>query len=65
MYFLIYAMFRYDLNRLMCLNKPIKAREWTVMICIYLAQGVALLGGVALLEEATVGVGLETLLLAA
>jgi hypothetical protein len=40
----------YGSNRLMCLNKPIGAREWNVMVCICLAQGVALFGGVALLE---------------
>ena len=37
-------------HRLMCLNKSMGAREWNVMVCICLAQGVALLGGVALLE---------------
>ena len=45
-----YAMFKYGPHRLMCLNKPMGAREWNVMVCICLAQGVALLGGVALLE---------------
>ena len=45
-----YAMFKYGPHRLMCLNKSMGAREWNVMVCICLAQGVALLGGVALLE---------------
>jgi hypothetical protein len=45
-----YAMFRYGPHRLMHLNKPIGAREWNVMACIFVAQRVALLGGVALLE---------------
>ena len=45
-----YAMFRYDPHRIICLNKPMGVREWNVMVCIYLAQGVVLLGGVALLE---------------
>jgi hypothetical protein len=45
-----YAMARYGPHRLVCLNKPMRAREWNVMVCICLAQGVALLGGVALLE---------------
>ena len=45
-----YSMFRYGPHRLMYLNKPIGAREWNVMACIFVAQGVALLGGVALLE---------------
>jgi len=44
-----YAMFRYGLHR-QYLNKPMKAREWNVKVCICLAQGVALFGGVALLE---------------
>ena len=36
------------------------AREWNVMVYIWLAQGVALLGGVALLDRCvTVGVGLR------
>ena len=33
-----------------CLNKSMGAREWNMMVYICLAQGVALLGGVALLE---------------
>ena len=44
-------MTRYDSLRLMCLNKPMGTREWNAMVCICLAQGVALLGGMALLEE--------------
>ena len=40
-----YAMFRYGLHRLMCLNKPRGARKWNAMVCAYWAQGVALLGG--------------------
>jgi hypothetical protein len=50
MYFLNYAMVIYDPHRLMYLNKPMGSREWNAMVCICLAQGVALLGGVALLE---------------
>jgi hypothetical protein len=45
-----YAMFRYGAHRLMCLNKPMGAREWNIMVSICLAQGVALFGGVTLLE---------------
>ena len=33
-----------------CLDKPMGAREWNVMACICLAQKVALLEGVTLLE---------------
>ena len=70
-YFLRYAMFRYGSHRLICLNKPIGAREWNVMVCICLAQEVALLGGVALLKfvwspwsrYVTVGMGFNTLAL--
>ena len=47
-------MARYSFHRLTCLNKPMGAREWNVMVCICLAQGVALLGGVAL-----IGVGVS------
>jgi hypothetical protein len=45
-----YAMFRYGPHRFIYLDKPIGAREWNMIVCIYLGQGVALLGGVALLE---------------
>ena len=45
-----YAMSRYDPHRLICLNKPMGARKLYMMVYVYLAQGVALLGGVALLE---------------
>ena len=45
-----YAMFRYGPHRFICLNKPMGAREWNVMVCICLAQGVALLEGLVLLE---------------
>ena len=38
-----YAMFKYSPHRLICLNKPMGAREWNVMVCIYLDHGVALL----------------------
>jgi hypothetical protein len=27
-----YAMFRYGPHRLMCLNRPIGAREWNIMV---------------------------------
>ena len=43
-----YAMFKYGPHRLMCLNMG--AREWNVMVCIFLHQGVAPFGGVALLD---------------
>ena len=45
-----YAMFKYGPHRLMCLNKSMGAREWNVMVCIFLHQGVAPFGGVALLD---------------
>ena len=45
-----YAIARDDSHRLMCLNKSMGAREWNVMVCIFLDQGVAPFGGVALLE---------------
>ena len=45
-----YAMGRYGPQRLLCLNKPMGAREWNVMVCICLAQGVVLFGGIALLK---------------
>jgi len=61
-----YPMFRFGLHRLMCLKKPIEGREWNVTVCICLAQGVALLERVVLLEELChSGVDLETFLLAA
>jgi hypothetical protein len=44
-------MARYGLHRLMCLNKPVGSREWNVMVCICLVQGVAPLGGIAFLED--------------
>jgi hypothetical protein len=44
------AMHRYGPYRIMFLTKLMGAREWNVMVCICLVQGVALLGGVALLE---------------
>ena len=47
-YIFYYAMGTYGPHRLMFLNKLMGAREWNVMVC--LAQGVALFGGVALLE---------------
>ena len=37
-------------HRLMFLNKSMGTREWNVMVCISLDQGVAPSGGVALLE---------------
>jgi hypothetical protein len=72
-YFLRYAMFRYGSHRLICLNKPIGAREWNVMVCICSAQGAAPLEGMTLLEQmwpcwsrcVTVGVGFKTLILTA
>ena len=44
-----YAMFKYG-NRLMCLNNSMGAREWNVMVYIFLDQGEVPFGGVALLE---------------
>ena len=37
-------------HRLMCLNNSMGTREWNVMVCISLDQGVAPSEGVALLE---------------
>jgi hypothetical protein len=45
-----YAMFKYGPHRLMYLNKSMRTREWNVMVCIFLDQGVALFAGVTLLE---------------
>jgi hypothetical protein len=45
-----YAMFRYGPHRLICLKKPMEAREWNVMVSICSAPGVTLLESVALLE---------------
>jgi hypothetical protein len=65
-YILHYAIFRYGPHRLMCLIKPMGAREWNVMVCICLAKGVALLGGVTLWSRCvTVDVGFKTPILAA
>ena len=44
-----YAVFRYGPHRLLCLNKPVGARELNVMVYKCSAQKVTLLGGVALL----------------
>ena len=33
-----YAMFKYGPHRLMFLNKSMRAREWNVMVCIFLDQ---------------------------
>ena len=45
-----YAMLKYGPHRLMFLNKSMGTREWIVMVCISLDQGVAPFGGVALLD---------------
>ena len=46
-----YAMFKYaPPHGLMCLNKSMGAREWNVMVCISLSQGVAPIGDVTWLE---------------
>ena len=45
-----YAIFKYAPHRLICLNKSMGAREWNVMVCIFLDQRVAPFGGVALLK---------------
>jgi hypothetical protein len=51
-YILHYAMFKYaPPYRLMCLNSSMGARKWNVMVYIFLYQGMAPFGGVALLEE--------------
>jgi hypothetical protein len=42
--------YRYGPHRLIYFKKPMGVREWNMMVCICLAQGVALLGGVALME---------------
>ena len=44
-----YAMFKYVPHRLMCLNNPIGAREWKVIVCTCLAYRVAILGGVTII----------------
>ena len=49
-FILHYVMFKYGPHRLMCLNKSMGAREWKLMVCIFLHQGVVPFGGVALLE---------------
>ena len=43
-------MFKYGPYRLMFLNKSMGAREWNVIVCKFLGQGVAPFGVVALLE---------------
>jgi hypothetical protein len=48
--FCIMLCFMYGPHRLLCLNKPIGARECNMMVCICLSQVVALLEGVALLK---------------
>jgi hypothetical protein len=59
-------MARYSFHRLTCLNKPMGAREWNVMVCICLAQGVALLGSVTFWSRCgLVDVGFNTFVLAA
>ena len=45
-----YAMFKYGPHKLMFLNKSMSPREWNMMVCIILDQGVAPFEGVALLE---------------
>ena len=55
-----YAMFKYGPHRLMFLNKSTGTREWNVMVCISLDQGVAPSEGVALLERCgLVGMGVS------
>jgi hypothetical protein len=36
-------MFSYGSHRLTCVDKPMEAREWNVMVCICSAHGVAVL----------------------
>jgi hypothetical protein len=43
-------MFKYGPHKLMFLNKSMGTREWNVMVCISLDQGVAPSEGIALLE---------------
>jgi hypothetical protein len=48
-----YAIFKYaptPFHKLLYLNKSTGAREWNVMVCIFLDQEVSPFGGVALLE---------------
>ena len=45
-----YAMFKYGPIDSCFLKKSMGTREWNVMVCISLDQGVAPSGGVALLE---------------
>jgi hypothetical protein len=45
-----YAMFMYGPHRLICLDIPIRAREWNAMVYMCSGQGVVLLKDVALLE---------------
>jgi hypothetical protein len=60
-----YAIARYVPQNPMCLNKIIESREWNMVVWIYLTQGVALLGGMVLLEGVChFWAGLETLILA-
>jgi hypothetical protein len=49
MYFLNYAMAISDPLRLV-FEQVYEAREWNVMVCICLAQGMTILRAVALLE---------------
>jgi hypothetical protein len=46
-----YAMAQYGFHRLMCVNKLMGVSELNVVVWICLAQEVAVLGGMALLEE--------------
>ena len=48
--FCIMLLFKYGPHRLMFLNKSMRARDWNVMICIFLDHRVAPFEGVALLE---------------
>jgi hypothetical protein len=49
-----HAMFKYASSpppQTHVLEKSMGAKEWNVMVCIFLGQGVAPFGGVALLES--------------
>jgi hypothetical protein len=45
-----YAIFKYAPHRLICSNKSMGVREWNVMVCIFLDQGVAPFVGMTFLE---------------
>ena len=59
-----YDMLKYGHHRLMFFNKSMRAREWNVMVCIFLDQGEPPSGGVALMnccDQVGIGVSLWVL----